>query len=175
MTFGIALGSNLGDRLQHLQEAVQRVLACVPGVQLLGAAPLYETAPVDCPEGSQPFFNTVLEISCALEPLELLAHLQAIERELGRPASRSHHAPRTVDLDILYADGVRLTHPELTLPHPRWQTRRFVLQPLADLRPSLIIPGQTQTVRELLAGLVTDEPALRLVQRDWLLRPNANL
>jgi 2-amino-4-hydroxy-6-hydroxymethyldihydropteridine diphosphokinase len=82
--------------------------------------------------------------------------------------AHEHHAPRTVDLDLLYADGVAMGHPELTLPHPRLHRRRFVLQPLADIRPELVLPGQTRDVAALLAALDSTEPPLRLVMRDWV-------
>lgn len=168
MIFGIALGSNLGDRLRHLQNAVQKIVEEVPHAQLRAAAPLYETDPVDCPPGSQDFLNTVVEIGADAEPLAMLHELRRIEVLLGRPRAHEHHAPRTVDLDLLYADDVVLNHPDLTLPHPRLQLRRFVLQPLAEIRPGLILPGQTRTVRELLTGLDSKESPLRLVARSWL-------
>lgn len=168
MTFGIALGSNLGDRLAHLRAAVDALLRVAPGTRLLAAAPLYETAPVDCPDGSGSFYNTVVEIDADLEPLALLRALRRIEAELGRPGAHERHAPRTVDLDMLYAGGVTLHHPDLTLPHPRLQERRFVLQPLADIRPDLVLPGQTQDVAALLATLDSPEPPLQLVMRDWV-------
>jgi 2-amino-4-hydroxy-6-hydroxymethyldihydropteridine diphosphokinase len=69
---------------------------------------------------------------------------------------------------MLYADDLVLIHPELTLPHPRLHERRFVLQPLADIRPDLILPGQTKSVGDLLASLDSPEPPLRLVSRDWV-------
>jgi 2-amino-4-hydroxy-6-hydroxymethyldihydropteridine diphosphokinase len=167
MNFGIALGSNLGDRLHHLQSALGATLRLVPGAQLLAAAPVYETSPVDCPPGSQSFFNTVIEIAADVEPLKLLQELRRIETELGRPNAHEHHAPRTVDLDLLYAGDVAMRQPELTLPHPRLHQRRFVLQPLADIRPELLLPGHTQNVAALLAALVSPEPPLRLVTGDW--------
>lgn len=168
MNFGIALGSNLGDRLGHLRAAVREILRATHRTQLDAVAPLYETEPVDCPAGSQSFFNTVIEISAVLEPLTLLHELRRIESLLGRPNLHEHHAPRTVDLDLLYAGDVAMQHPELTLPHPRLTQRRFVLQPLADIRPDLVLPGQTQDIATLLAQLVSPEPPLRLVERDWL-------
>ncbi|HSI63496.1 MAG TPA: 2-amino-4-hydroxy-6-hydroxymethyldihydropteridine diphosphokinase [Candidatus Saccharimonadia bacterium] len=169
MIYGIALGSNLGDRLHHLQEAAQLLCAVHPTMILRSAAPVYETDPVDCPEGSQSFLNTVVEVECNLEPLELLREMRAVEVKLGRPAEHRHHAPRTVDLDMLYADDAVLEHPDLTLPHPRMTLRRFVLQPLADIRPELVLPGQddSRTVAEHLDALQSDEPPLRVVKREW--------
>ena len=80
-------------------------------------------------------------------------HLKAVEAALGRPEQRERNSPRTLDLDLLYADAVVSEDAELILPHPRLHVRRFVLQPLADIRPDLILPKQTQTVAKLLAEL----------------------
>lgn len=166
MIYGIALGSNLGDRLENLRCAVRRLVEA--NIRLTAAAPVYESAPVDCPDGSQNFLNTVIEIDADQAPLELLKKLRAIEMELGRAERRDHHAPRTVDLDMLYADHEVMECDELTLPHPRMTVRRFVLQPLADIRPELILPGQGKPIAELLQLLATDEPPLKLVARDWI-------
>lgn len=166
--YGIALGSNLGDRLQNIQQAVDKLLLALPTATVTAAAPLYETDPVDCPEGSQPFYNTVLELETDLEPLALLRRLQALEVSLGRPVLHGHNAPRTVDLDILYADELILNHPELILPHPRLTQRRFVLQPLADIRPDLVLPTESRSIAVLFATLVSPEPPLRLIQKEWL-------
>lgn len=168
MIYGIALGSNLGDRMHHLQEAVRHLIMVHPTLILRAAAPVYETEPVDCPEDSQAFYNTAVEVSCDLAPLELLRKMRDVEVKLGRPAEHGHHAPRTVDLDLLYADDATLQHPDLILPHPRMTRRRFVLQPLADIRPDLLLPGQGLTIRELLEALQSDEPPLRRVRALWL-------
>ncbi len=166
--YGIALGSNLGDRLWHFQQAVEKLSHTLPAARITAAAPLYETEPVDCPEGSLPFYNTVLELETHLEPLALLQQLQALELSLGRPVEHGHNAPRTVDLDILYAGDVTMNHADLILPHPRMTQRRFVLQPLANIRPDLVLPGQTHSIAALLLALDSPEPPLRLVQKEWL-------
>ncbi len=167
MIYGIALGSNLGDRLGNLRDAVR--LLVDGNLSLIAAAPIYESEPVDCPVGSLNFFNTVIEVEAEMEPLVLLGFLRSIEAELGRAEKREHHAPRTVDLDLLYAGDEVMQHQELILPHPRMTVRRFVLQPLADIRPDLILPGQGRTIAELLHALVSDEPLLKLVVQDWAL------
>jgi 2-amino-4-hydroxy-6-hydroxymethyldihydropteridine diphosphokinase len=168
MTFGLALGSNLGDRLAHLHDAVKSLLDLDLTACLLAVAPVYETSPVDCPEGSQAFYNSVIEVASELEPLELLKLIRQIESTLGRPNEHLRNAPRTVDLDILYAEDLILELPELILPHPRMTQRRFVLQPLADIRDDLVLPGQSKCVAELLIELKTDEPPLQLVTAEWL-------
>ena len=150
---GIALGSNLGDRHAHLRAAIAglRELA-TPGEPVLSAA-IYQTQPRDCPPGSPDFLNTVIEIGFAGGPRELLAQTRALEHALGRRRGAERNAPRVIDIDLLYFDDVRLDDVMLTLPHPRLCQRRFVLQPLADIRPLLMLPGQTLTIAELLARL----------------------
>jgi len=153
MRCGIALGSNLGDRLEHLnagRSAVEKLHS--PNHPPL-LSPIYETEPVDCEPGTAPYLNAVMEIEFSGEPLALFHALQQIERALGRPAEHARNAPRTLDLDLLYAGDCIPQSAELTLPHPRLTQRRFVLQPLADIRPKLILPGTDKTVAELLAGL----------------------
>lgn len=158
---GIALGSNLGDRLANLQQTRD----LLPTV---GCAPVYSTAPVGCPPGSPDFYNTVIEIESGLPPLQLLELTQSIESQLGRPgaACRTLNAPRTIDIDLLYT-GTSITTPQLTLPHPRLHLRRFVLQPLSDLHPDLVVANQTASASQLLASLQSDEPPLTLVTRTW--------
>jgi len=155
MRCGIALGSNLGDRLAHLRAAQVAVglLHQSPNAAPPLVSPVYETEPVDCAPGTAPYLNAVMEIEYAGEPETLLAALQQIEREMGRPADHGHNTPRTLDLDLLYAGDIVLQSDTLTLPHPRLAARRFVLQPLADIRPDLVLPGFAKTVSELLACL----------------------
>lgn len=166
---GIALGSNLGDRLAHLRAAraaLSALLTAAAGGHPL-SAPVFETAPVNCEEGAGPFLNTVIEIPWADTPECLLAELAAIERRLGRPAAHARDRSRTVDLDLLYCgEHVRNT-PELTLPHPRLAERRFVLAPLGAIRPTLRVPGKTRTVAELLAALADDPATVRPFAADW--------
>lgn len=161
--YGIALGSNLGDRLAHLRRGVTELLARLEGTQLLASGQVYETKPVGCPPGSQSFYNSVIEIQCPLAPHAVQRVLQSIERLLGRPDERERNAPRPLDLDILYADDLMIDDDVLTLPHPRLHRRRFVLQPLADIRPDLVLPHQPSTVAQLLAALADDPASVKLV------------
>ena len=163
MVYGIALGSNLKDRLAALRDGLLLLLAHDASALLLAQAPLYETDPVDCPAGSPPFVNTVVELSSELPPLEMLAVLQGIESSLGRPQQREKNAPRPLDMDLLYAGDLVLSAPELTLPHPRLHLRRFVLAPLAEIRPDLVLPGFTETVSALLAALEDDPHCVRRI------------
>jgi 2-amino-4-hydroxy-6-hydroxymethyldihydropteridine diphosphokinase len=158
MKTGIALGSNLGDRLQNLRQAHEELLA-IHGVS--GEARysrIYETEPVDCPPDTSPYLNAVIEIDYDGDPISLLGQLQRIEKKMRRPSRHPRNAPRTIDLDILYAGGLTLTNEKITIPHPRLFSRRFVLAPLYDIAPGLILPGQHETVAQLLAKL-PDKPS----------------
>lgn len=166
-TYHIALGSNLGDRLANLRTGIQSI-STLPDTTLLSLAPLYESDPVDCPPDSQSFYNSAAAICSILPPETFLQHLRRIESELGRPNQHDHHAPRTLDLDILCAGPLVLDTPTLILPHPRMTQRRFVLQPLADLAPDLVLPYQSLPVRTLLTKLISAEAPLRLVAPSWL-------
>ncbi|MES2706350.1 MAG: 3-methyl-2-oxobutanoate hydroxymethyltransferase [Verrucomicrobiota bacterium] len=167
--YGIALGSNLGDRLSHLHTALG-------GLARLGTvtavSPVYQTAPVDCADDAPPFLNAVVEVSSDLPPEILMARLRELERGLGRPDRRPQNSPRPIDLDILYAGNLVVKTEGLTLPHPRLHQRRFVLQPLADIRPRLVLPGFARSARELLENLDTSEPPLTRYAR---LEPAAGL
>ncbi len=165
---GLGFGSNLGDRLDNLRQAREEVLAIrgrLPGVL---SAPIFETDPVDCADEAGAFLNTVVEIGLPADAdlPGLLARLREIERALGRPSRYPRHVSRLIDLDILYASGQQLITPDLTLPHPRLFTRRFVLAPLAVIRPDLVLPGQKQSVEEILRDLA-DAASVRPVQLSW--------
>ena len=168
MRIGLGFGSNLGDRLANLQRARARILA-VPGVTAPAiSAPLFETDPVDCTDDAGAFLNTVVEIGAPEDAdlLGLLAHLRAIERELGRPSRHPRNASRSIDLDILYAGSQRLETPDLTLPHPRLHLRRFVLAPLSVIRPDLVLPGHEQSIGQILRES-DDAASVRPVQLVW--------
>ncbi len=157
---GIALGSNLGDRLANLRSACDllREIA-VPGEPFL-QAPIYQTEPLHCPPGSPFFYNSLVEIAFGGNPMGLLDLTQAIEKKLGRARNPERNAPRIIDVDLLYFGDQIISTEALTLPHPRIAERRFVLQPLAELVPELVLPGQQHTVLELLKLLISDEPPL---------------
>ena len=164
---GIALGSNLGERLANLRAARDLLVRLDrPGGGHL-QAPIYQTAPVLCPPGSPDFYNTVVEIDYEGTPAELLEQTQRIEVELGRAATPTRNAPRVVDVDLLYFGDTILESGDLVLPHPRLTRRRFVLQPLADIRPDLKLPGDPLSIAEHLRRLTSDEPPLTLVQAAW--------
>ena len=149
MRTGIALGSNLGDRLGHLQAGRRRLLALHDGSGPFLCSKIYESAPVDCPPGSLPFFNAAIELSTEAPPLDLLNVLQSIEIESGRQPDHQFHGPRTLDLDLLYFGDVRMSHDLLTLPHPGMFDRLFVLKPLADVCPGRVFMASGCDIRVL--------------------------
>jgi 2-amino-4-hydroxy-6-hydroxymethyldihydropteridine diphosphokinase len=161
MRTGIALGSNLGDRMANLRAARKEIVDLVrqrtdsPGranaKSPMRSSPIYETEPVDCEPDAGKFLNAVLEIDYDGDPSELLEQLIRVEESLGRKRDHARNVSRKIDIDLLYADDLNVNNERLQLPHPRLHQRKFVLQPLADIRPDLTLPNQTKTVRELLA------------------------
>lgn len=147
----VALGSNLGDRQALLTEAVARLSPLLEGLRV---STFHETAPVGVP-GPQPhYLNAVAVGTTTRTPRELLDALMAIERALGR--TRPHHAaPRTIDLDLILYGGAVVDEPGLTLPHPRFRERAFVLGPLCEVAPDMIDPVTGTPARTLLERLRT--------------------
>lgn len=152
MLYGIAFGSNLGNRLENLRSGLRELLSRSQA-KLISASKVYETEPVDCPEGSASYLNAVIELDAVQPPRELHRIMQEVETFLGRPEKRDLNAPRQLDLDVLFAGELTICDERLTIPHPRLHLRRFVLEPLADVCPHLVLPGQTHTVEALLTSL----------------------
>ncbi len=158
----IALGSNLGDSPQLLRNAMAQL-------QTFSAAPiwrssLWETDPVDCPPGSPKFLNAVAGFlpQSGKTPESLLKKTQDLEKMFGRITKRVLNEPRPLDLDLIAFGQETRNTPDLILPHPRAHQRRFVLQPLSEIAPDLILPGQTQTVAQLLANLPPGETCVKI-------------
>ncbi len=166
MKVGLALGSNLGDRLRHLQQAKAYLLS-LSTEQWHLASPLYETEPVGCPSASPKFLNAVLEIEYEGAPKTLLKKILAYERAHGRNRSAEKNAARTIDIDILYFGEREVLEKDLVIPHPRMAERRFVLLPLSTIRPDMIVKGTGRTVRMLLRELPAKEGEVRFVQQEW--------
>jgi 2-amino-4-hydroxy-6-hydroxymethyldihydropteridine diphosphokinase len=152
----VAIGSNLGDSPRVVLEAVRRLAELSDGPILRSS--LWQTSPVDCPPGSPTFINAIVGLAPrAGETAEsFLVKLQTLETELGRQPRTLLNEPRPLDLDLItFGAEVRATQ-QLTLPHPRAHRRRFVLQPLSEIAPTLVFPGHSKTVAQLLCGLPAD-------------------
>ncbi len=134
----LSLGSNLGDRGAHLRRAVDQLRAgSAPAVTAVSR--VYETEPVGGPDDQGAFLNLVVELALVppVDPYRLLEQCHRLEAAAGRVRT-VHWGPRTLDADVVWIDGVALDDPDLTVPHPRWRERRFVLAPLAELAPDLV-------------------------------------
>ncbi len=165
MEIGLSLGANLGDRLKQLVQAKTMILAR-PGIKLAAKSPVYETDPVDVPPefSHLPFLNAVLVIETLISARQMLGLFHFIEQTVGRIPASVVHAPRPADIDIIYADQLEINEERLVIPHPRWASRRFVLQPLCDVRPDLHIPGQDGTVTDVLARLQDASKVIRITK-----------
>ncbi|MFC1497337.1 2-amino-4-hydroxy-6-hydroxymethyldihydropteridine diphosphokinase [Verrucomicrobiota bacterium] len=165
---GLSLGSNLGERLANLKLAKSKI-AALPGTQIAAVSPVYETEPVNVqPEFSEEYFlNSVLIVESELDLHELSSLLHAIEKDLGRARNADNrNAPRIIDIDIIYAGRISIKDKKIEIPHPRWKERRFVVQPLADIRPDLQVPGDDCTVNEVLLSLPPN-PKVTIFVQDW--------
>jgi 2-amino-4-hydroxy-6-hydroxymethyldihydropteridine diphosphokinase len=158
----IALGSNLGDSRHIIRDAMVR-LQHFSDRPLLKSS-LWQTAPVNCPPNSPLFVNTAVGFTPRKNetPESLLQKLRALEKEFGRMPKKVLNEPRPLDLDLIAFGTETRNSPELILPHPRAHLRRFVLQPLNEIAPNLVLPGQSKTISQLLAELPGDETVTRL-------------
>jgi len=166
MRTAVALGSNLGDRLGDLRAARKAILDLSNVKPPILSAAIYETEPVGCEPGAKQFLNAVVEFEYEGDPANLLEELIRIEEVLGRRRDHRKNVSRTIDIDLLYCGECNIEDQRLQLPHPRLHLREFVLQPLADIRPALILPGQTETVDELLAKLEDSGEVVRFMD-EW--------
>lgn len=137
----LSFGSNLGDRWGNLREGLKLLPAY--GITPIQVSRVYETAPVGETPDPRPYLNLGVWAETELDPLSLLHALKAIERRLGRTETSGRWLPRTLDIDIILYDSLILETPELTIPHPRMRERAFVLIPLYEMTPELILPDGT--------------------------------
>jgi 2-amino-4-hydroxy-6-hydroxymethyldihydropteridine diphosphokinase len=159
----VALGSNLGDSRRIILDAMTR-LQNFSGQPILRSS-LWQTTPVNCPPGSPLFVNAVVGFAPQKNetPESLLQKLRALEQEFGRRPKKVLNEPRPLDLDLIAFGTETRNSPGLVLPHPRAYLRRFVLQPLSEIAPDLVLPGQFKTISQLLAGLPDEEMVARLM------------
>lgn len=155
----IGLGSNLGDREANLKAALRWMHR--KGITVVRVSSLYETEPIGVSEPQPPYLNAVVEVKTGLPLTELLDLLEAIERRLGR-TEKGGGQPRSIDLDILWADGEKVQSERLTVPHPRLWERAFVLLPLADLISKLDGVSLPEAAVRLAQG-----QKVRLVRQNW--------
>ena len=164
----VSLGSNLGDRLALLGEAVRR-MAAETGWRLIAKSPVYETDPVGVRSEYRhlAYLNAVAVFETSDTAERCLDMLSAVECAMGRVRTEDRYAPRTIDLDLLYHGATEVDSRTLVVPHPRWAERLFVVRPLADVRPDLVIPGGHRRVREVFDALRDSPEGVRLFAREW--------
>jgi 2-amino-4-hydroxy-6-hydroxymethyldihydropteridine diphosphokinase len=165
MRIGIALGSNLGDRMANLRAARQAIVDLASDESPVLASAVYETEPVGCEPGAGKFLNAVVEIEYDGDPSDLLEQLVRVQESLGRERDHAKNVSRKIDIDLLYADDLNVNNERLQLPHPRMHLRKFVLQPLADIRPDLLLSEQRKTARELLAQIKDSTKVIRFAEK----------
>jgi 2-amino-4-hydroxy-6-hydroxymethyldihydropteridine diphosphokinase len=161
----IALGSNLGNRMDNLRAGVAGIDAA-DGIEVVTVSPLYETAPVGGPENQGPYLNAALAADTTLDAAEVLALLHRIEAERERQRV-VHWGPRTLDLDLLVHGDLVSDAATLEVPHPRMHERRFVMVPVCDVAPDLVHPRLGRTMRELLADLPVEPGDLTELADTW--------
>ena len=166
MRTGVALGSNLGDRLGNLRAARKTILDLSNVKPPILSSAIYETEPVGCEPGAEKFLNAVVELDYKGDPERLLEQLIRIEEALGRKRDHSKNISRAIDIDLLYCGDCSIEDERLQLPHPRIHLRKFVLQPLTDVRADLVLPNQRKTIRELLAESKEAGEVIRVAD-DW--------
>ena len=164
MRTAVALGSNLGDRLENLCAARKAILNVPNVTPPIFSSAIYETEPVGCEAGAGKFLNAVVEFEYQGEPATLLEQFIGIEEALGRKRDHPKNISRTIDIDLLYCADRQIDNGRLQLPHPRTPLRKFVLKPLADIRPDLVLPGREETVTEVLDELEESGDVVRFAE-----------
>ena len=167
MEIGFSLGSNMNDRKRLLIQA-KTLLLKAPRTCFVDQSPIYETTPVDVrPEYAHLLYLNSIVIVESEFPLESwLSYITEIVHKLGRMPGSVRNSPRPIDIDIIYAGGQVIDSGGLVVPHPRWTERRFVIEPLCDLRPLLLIPGTKKNVTEILPTLPSDK-GMHVIDESW--------
>jgi len=165
MKTAVALGSNIGDRLRNPRAARNSILDLANVKAPIFSSAVYETDPVGCEPGAGKFLNAVVEFEYDGDPARLLEQLIEIEEALGRKRDHPQNVSRIIDVDLLYCGEQRINDERLQLPHPRLHLREFVLRPLADIQPDLMLSGQKKAIRELLAEVEHAAGVSRFVEQ----------
>lgn len=168
MEIGFSLGSNLYNRKRLLMQA-KNLLLSAPRTKFIDQSPIYETTPVDVkPEyEDMAYLNSVVIVESELPLDSWLSYIGKIEKNLGRERNEGdRNAPRPIDVDIIYAGEQIIDSGGLEVPHPRWAERRFVVQPLNDVRPGLVLPEASKSVSDILSTLPPDE-GLSVFDERW--------
>jgi 2-amino-4-hydroxy-6-hydroxymethyldihydropteridine diphosphokinase len=167
MEIGLSLGSNLGDRLSNLKQARLKI-STIQDVNIIVSSPVYETEPVDVLQeyAGMPFLNAVIILTSEWDVTKILDRFLSVEKEMGRETKNGKNLPRIIDIDIIYAGNLVVKRENGGIPHPRWSQRRFVVQPLSDIRPHLRIPGEKRMVSEVLLALPLT-PKVVLFAQQW--------
>ena len=168
MEIGFSLGSNMHNRKRLLMQA-KTLLLSAPRTRYVDQSPIYETTPVDVKPEYQDmaYLNSVLIVESELPIDSWLSYIGKIETNLGRERDEDdRNAPRPIDIDIVYAGGQIIDSGGLEVPHPRWAERRFVVQPLCDVRPELVLPETHESVSAVLRSLPPDE-GLHVFDERW--------
>ena len=167
MEIGFSLGSNLYNRKRLLMQA-KNLLLSAPCTRYVDQSLIYETTPVDVkPEyEGMAYLNSVVIVESELPLESWLSYIGKIEKNLGRERTEDRNAPRPIDIDIIYAGDQIIDSGGLEVPHPLWAERRFVVQPLNDIRPDMILPEMNQPVSVILNSLPKDE-GLRVFDERW--------
>lgn len=166
MRTAVALGSNLGDRFENLRAARRQIIELDEIQPPVLSSAIYETEPIDCEAEAKKFLNAVVEFDYEGDPIHLLEELLRVEESLGRKRDHAKNVSRAIDIDLLYCGDRQIDSKLLRLPHRRMHLRGFVLQPLADIQPDLLLPGQRKTVQELLADVGGSGEVVQLM-KDW--------
>jgi 2-amino-4-hydroxy-6-hydroxymethyldihydropteridine diphosphokinase len=163
-TVYIGVGSNLGDPYENCIKAVEAVRGN-PFCEINVLSPFYKTQPVGI-EGDNWFINAVLSVNTSLSPAELIEMLLGIEKEMGRTRSEVRWESRIIDLDVLLIGNEIINDKNLTVPHPRMHTRRFVMAPMADIAPELIHPVQGKSMADILREIPVVDQEIRLMEKN---------
>ena len=167
MEIGFSLGSNMYNRKRLLMQA-KNLLLSAPCTVYVAQSPIYETTPVDVkPEFQEmAYLNSVVIVESELPLESWLSYIGKIEDNLGRVRTDDRNSPRPIDVDIIYAGEQIIDSGGLVVPHPRWAERRFVVQPLCDVRPEMVLPEADQPVSSILNALPPDA-GMRVFDEQW--------